>query len=137
MRRTLFLLAAAAIAAIAASSAVGSTAVSVTIRHQAHGCHTWAAAGHAFASSQSVKVTRGTAMIFTNDDVMPHTLIQLAGPKVALQAPKMGHTGAHATIVLKTPGVYRFGTKAGEDYKGVTLKTTGEDNVLTLKVVVR
>jgi hypothetical protein len=44
--------------------------------------------------------------------------------------------GATTTVKFLHPGTYVFTTKPGEDYmKGV--KTTGEDNVLTLKVVVR
>ena len=137
MLRTLSLFAAVAVAAVAASSAAGGSSVGVTIRHQMHGCHAWSAAGNAFSASQTVKVTRGASLTFTNNDVMPHTLVQLAGPKVAFHAATMGHMGARTTIVLKAPGVYRFKTKAGEDYPSMSgMKTTGEDNVLTLKVVV-
>ncbi len=137
MRRTLSLLAVAAVAAAGASSAAGGSSVGVTIRHALHGCHAWAVAGHAFAPSQSVKVAPGTSLVFTNTDVMPHTLVQLAGPRVTLTAPKMGHMNARTSIVFKTPGVYRFKTIAGEDYPGMELKTIGEDNVLRLTVVVR
>ena len=48
----------------------------------------------------------------------------------------MSHFGATSKVTFLRAGTYVFTTKAGEDYmKGV--KTTGEDNVLTLKVVVR
>ena len=48
----------------------------------------------------------------------------------------MSHVGATASVKFPRAGTYVFTTKAGEDYmKGV--KTIGEDNVLTLKVVVR
>jgi hypothetical protein len=44
--------------------------------------------------------------------------------------------GATVTVSFPKAGTYVFGTKAGEDYmKGV--KTTGEDNVLTLKITVK
>jgi plastocyanin len=138
MLRTLALVAATAIAAVAASSAVAGSSVGVTIKHQLRGCHTWAVAGHAYAPSQNVKVAAGTSLTFTNIDVMPHTLVQLSGPKLALRAPKMGHMNARTTIVLKTPGVYKFKTVAGEDYPSAgEPKTIGEDNVLRLTVVVK
>jgi plastocyanin len=138
MFRTLALVAATAIAAVAASSAAAGSSIGVTIHHQLRGCHTWAVAGHTFAPSQSVKVAAGTSITFTNQDLMPHTLVQLAGPKLSLLAPKMGHMNARTTIVLKTPGVYKFKTVAGEDYPSAgEVKTIGEDNVLKLTVIVK
>ena len=44
--------------------------------------------------------------------------------------------GATTSIKLTQPGVYRFRTRAGEDYMA-GLKTTGEDNILTLTVTVQ
>lgn len=45
----------------------------------------------------------------------------------------MAHMGATVKVSFTRPGVYRFTTKAGEDYMpGV--KTIGEDNVLRLTV---
>ena len=71
-----------------------------------------------------------------NNDVMPHKLIQLHGPKALLTGASMKHMSASAHVVFPVKGTYVFRTKAGEDYmKGV--KTVGEDNVLTMKVVVR
>jgi hypothetical protein len=47
----------------------------------------------------------------------------------------MNHMAASVKVRFAHAGTYRFTTKAGEDYmKG--MKTIGEDNVLTLKVVV-
>jgi len=137
MRRTFILLAAAAFAAVAASSAGAGSSVGITIRHAMHGCHVWSVAGATYTASQTVQVAAGTSFVFKNNDVMPHTIVQLAGPKVALRAPKLGRVGAHMAIILKTPGVYRFKTIAGEDYPGMELKTVGEDSVLRLKVIVR
>jgi hypothetical protein len=43
-----------------------------------------------------------------------------------------------STIKLTHKGVYRFTTKAGEDYKWASsMKTVGEDNVLHLTVRVK
>ena len=137
MKRSLIILA-AGIAAIAVVAPAGATTnVSINIRHQTVGCHAWAIGSGPFAAFHSLTVARGTMLTFRNRDVMPHTLVQLAGPRVVLHSPRMGHMGAITQLTLRTPGTYRFTTKPGEDYPGMTgMKTIGEDNVLRLKVVV-
>jgi len=45
----------------------------------------------------------------------------------------LARMGAATRITFAHPGVYRFTTKAGEDYMA-GVKTLGEDNVLTLTV---
>lgn len=70
-----------------------------------------------------------------DNDVMPHKLIQLSGPKARLIAPAMKHMSAQAKVVFVKKGTYAFTTKPGEDYiKGI--KTIGEDNVPRLTVTV-
>jgi hypothetical protein len=50
----------------------------------------------------------------------------------------MARVGATARVHFTKPGVYKFTTKAGEDYSWAShMKTTGEDNVLRLTVTVR
>ena len=136
-----FVLLALVAAAIAVAAPAGANApIQVRIQHATHGCHTWSVANNTFAASQKIRVHAGTAFTVTNNDVMPHTLVQLAGPRVALHVQgathMMGHMGATTQLTLRTPGTYRFATKAGEDYPGVHVKTIGEDNVLRLTVVV-
>jgi len=124
-------------AAIAVAVPAGAKApTQVKIQHATHGCHTWSVANNTSAASQKIRVHAGTAFTVTNNDVMPHTLVQLAGPRVALHLPRMGHMGATTQLTLLKPGTYRFTTKAGEDYPGVHVTTIGEDNVLRLTVVV-
>jgi plastocyanin len=73
----------------------------------------------------------------TDNDVMPHKLVLTSGPALRLAHPLLSHMGASLKVTLTRPGVYRFTTKAGEDYPSMTnLKTIGEDNVLKLTVVV-
>ena len=70
--------------------------------------------------------------------VMPHKLIQTAGPRVRLIHQNMSKMASSATVKLTTKGVYRFTTKAGEDYPwAASMKTVGEDNVLRLTVRVK
>ncbi len=132
-------LALAALAALAVTSAApaGGTGT-VSIRHQMHGCHSWSFNSGPFKSSLSVSLKTGTVLRITNNDVMPHKLVQTAGPRVRLTHPGMSKMAASATVKLTQKGVYRFTTKAGEDYAWAgSIKTMGEDNVLHLTVRVK
>ncbi|HET8894254.1 MAG TPA: hypothetical protein VFM96_09180 [Gaiellaceae bacterium] len=136
MKRSLIILAAGiAVIAVVAPAGAGNN-VSITIRHQTVGCHAWAIGSGKYAAFQTLTVARGTTLTFTNNDVMPHTLAQLAGPVVALQTPRMAKMHARATIAFTKPGSYVFGTKPGEDYMS-GVKTTGPDNVLKLVMIVK
>ena len=121
-----------AASALAAPSKNGT----VTIRHELRGCHSWAVSGGAFKATQMLTLGVHRTLTVTNNDVMPHALLQLSGAKLALQSPLMAHMSATAKVTFPKAGVYVLGTKAGEDYmKGV--KTIGADNVLRLVVTVR
>lgn len=124
------------VAAAFAAPASASSGVNITIRHEQVGCHSWAIGTGAYKPVQNLRVKAGTALTFTDNDVMPHTLIQLSGPKVAMPGAFMHKMGAQTKVLLARRGTYVFGTKAGEDYmKGI--KTVGEDNVLRLVVTVK
>jgi plastocyanin len=126
------------IGAVVAGSAFAATQkTTLTIRHQTRGCHTWSFNGGAYKASLKITVARGTTLKVVDNDVMPHKLVQLAGPKATLITPAMNHMSAQAKIVFAKSGTYRFTTKAGEDYSYMSgMKTIGEDNVLRLSVVV-
>jgi hypothetical protein len=136
------LLTAASVAAAAPGSA------SILIRHQTRGCHAWAVNGGAFKASQTLSLARNGSVTITNNDMMPHTLVQLSGPSArfkALPTPMgmgmkghfgpatMAHMGAATKVTFPAAGTYVFTTKAGEDYMP-GIKTVGEDNVLKLVV---
>jgi plastocyanin len=88
--------------------------------------------------SLSTSVKAGTVLRFVNNDVMPHKLVQTAGPKLRLVHANMNHMSASTSVRLAQRGVYRFTTKAGEDYPSMSMmKTTGEDYVLHLTVHVK
>jgi hypothetical protein len=148
----------AAIAAVASLTAVATAGTatgraSLAIRHQVRGCHAWSLNGSAFMATQSVGLRRGSSLTITNNDVMPHALIKVSGPSVRyvnLQTGTMGagmgvagkaapgamnHMGASTKVFFAKAGVYRFVTKAGEEYMS-GMKTVGEDNVLRLTVTV-
>jgi plastocyanin len=144
-------IAAAALVAGTATAAAASTHASVVIRHQIRGCHAWSVNGGAFRPTQALALRRGGSITITNNDVMPHNLVQTSGPaaRVAnLKTPTMGmglpghfgrgmmaHQGAAVKVTFAHAGVYRFTTKAGEDYME-GMKTVGEDYVLRLTVTV-
>jgi plastocyanin len=131
------------------ASAAGSGAT-ITIRHQTHGCHSWSANGDAYKATQAIKLHRGASLTVTNNDVMPHKLIETSGPSARFTrlSPGLGmglkgtfppamlaRMGSSSKVTFAKPGVYKFTTKVGEDYMS-GVKTTGEDNVLRLTVTV-
>lgn len=136
INRTLLL--GAATALVAVSQAAAGTPTTITISHQMKGCHMWQVGNANPRVSLSVTVKAGTTLRFVDNDVMPHRLIQQAGPKLILVRPNMNRMSASTSVKLVHPGVYRFTTKAGEDYSWVkSMKTIGEDNVLHLTVHVK
>jgi plastocyanin len=132
MKLALTILVALAVAGSALASSNGKT---LTIRHQLHGCHSWSFDGTSWHAAQSATMARGATLTVIDNDVMPHTLIQVKGPKSTITGAAMKKMGAMAHVAFSARGTYVFTTKAGEDYmKGV--KTIGEDNVLRLVVKV-
>ena len=138
IRRLAAALAAAAGAVIVASASAHTTTATVTIRHQTHGCHTWALSSGPYKAALSVQLARGATLTVKNNDIMPHKLVRTSGPAVEILKAKMGRVGATSRVHFTKAGVYKFKTKAGEDYAWAShMKTTGEDNVLRLTVTVR
>jgi hypothetical protein len=121
--------------AFAGSALATRNNATITIRHQAHGCHSWSLNGKTWAPSQSTTLVRGGVLTVVDNDVMPHKLIQLRGPKASITGAAMKHISATAHVGFTVKGTYVFTTKAGEDYM-TGVKTIGEDNVLTLVVKV-
>jgi plastocyanin len=144
-------IAVSAVAATLVASASGAGNAALIIRHQIRGCHTWSVNGGPYRANQTLRIQHGSFVTITNNDVMPHQLIKVAGPTVRLTnlntgmmgagmhkssvAGAMTHMGASTRVVFTHPGTYRFMTKAGEDYMP-GMKTIGEDNVLRLVVIV-
>jgi plastocyanin len=120
-----------------AATAKTPRSIKVVIQHQMRGCHAWSVNGGAVAVSPSARVATGGSATFVDNDIMPHKLILTRGPAVKFVGnAAMNHMGASVKVVFTKAGTYRFTTKAGEDYKGMAMKTLGEDNVLHLTVTV-
>jgi plastocyanin len=128
-----------ALAALVATSVAPAAGTStVTISHQMRGCHMWQLGKASPKPSLSVTLRAGTVLRFVNNDVMPHRLIQRSGPKLRLTHASMNRLSAATSVKLTHKGVYRFTTKAGEDYPWMSsMKTIGEDYVLHLTVHVK
>ena len=136
--------------AVPASAAPGGA--TLVIRHQVRGCHSWSLNGGAWKATQHFRLARGGSLIVTNNDVMFHKLVKVAGPAVVFKLVKvgspmkgtvklpwapglMGRPGATVKVTFPKPGVYRLLTKFGEDYMPIG-ETIGEDNVLHAIVTV-
>jgi hypothetical protein len=149
IKRTIPLLAllvlAGAFAAFAPAASSGRA--SLVIRHQVRGCHAWSLNGGAYGASQTVAIRHGGSVLVTNNDVMPHRLVQTSGASVTytrvtdgmmglkgtFPPAMLARMGAASKITFAKVGVYRFTTRPGEDYMpGV--RTVGDDNVLRLTV---
>jgi hypothetical protein len=120
----------------------------LVIHHQVQGCHEWSLNEGPDRVKQSVAIRAGQSISVTNDDVMPHQLVETSGPavvytRISLGAPMgrkgpfppamLARIGAESAITFTKAGVYHFRTKAGDDYMP-NLTTVGPDNVLRLTV---
>jgi plastocyanin len=120
-----------------AATAKSPASAKVLIQHQMRGCHAWSVNGGAFSVSRTARLAVGGSVTFTDNDIMPHKVVLTSGPAVKfVHGAAMTKMGASVKVLFPKAGTYRFTTKAGEDYKGITMKTIGEDNVLRLTVTV-
>jgi plastocyanin len=132
----LLVFSAAALMAATAASAAGTQ--TITISHQMRGCHMWQLGNGKPSPTLNISVKAGTVLRFVDNDVMPHKLVQLGGPKLTLTGANMNHMSASTSVKFAQKGTYRFTTKPGEDYKQfAAMKTVGEDYVLHLTVRVK
>jgi plastocyanin len=141
MKRVLIIFAGLALVASLTGASFAATtkapkSSTIMIRHQMRGCHTWSVNGGAYRATLSTALARVGAITFVDNDVMPHKLVKTSGPAIHFVGkPAMNKMGASVKVVFSKPGVYRFTTKAGEDYSYMKgMKTIGEDNVLRLTV---
>jgi len=109
---------------------------SVMIEHVTRGCHAMLVNDSTTPTpSATIHLGVGGSLHVTDNDVMPHRLLQLAGPTAGFTGASMSHMGAQSTVTFPSAGTYSLTTKAGEDY-APGIKTIGPDNTLRLKVVV-
>ena len=112
-------------------AAATPAASTLNIVHVQRGCHIWSN-GTKSGPMMRMMVAAGGTLRITDEDVDPHKLIQVAGPKVMLGKAMM--TGDVAQISFPTKGVYKFTTKTLEMPGMAEVKTIGPDNHLMLTV---
>jgi plastocyanin len=133
-------LALAALAALAITTAAPAHGVTttITISHTMRGCHMWQVGSGQKHPSLSVTIKAGTALKFLNNDVMPHKLLQTSGAQLRFAHANMNHMSASTSVKFAKSGIYKFTTRAGEDYRWVPeMHTMGKDYVLHLTVLVK
>jgi hypothetical protein len=114
-----------------ANAAATPAAQKLNIVHVQRGCHVWSNGTNSGAMMRMMLAAGGTLRI-TDEDVDPHKLIQVGGPKVMLGKAMM--TGDVAQISFPTKGVYKFTTKTLEMPGMAEVKTIGPDHHLMLTV---
>lgn len=110
--------------------------VSMSIVHVVRGCHVWALGPRQLGPVSTVSVAPGTRLKLRIDCPMDFDLVQVAGPKIALGAPRFA-TGSTRVIVFRKAGTYRFVARNVQTSDEVGLETLGDDNALRLTVRVR
>jgi hypothetical protein len=119
----------------AVSGATGEPATThLVIRHVQRGCHVWST-GSLRTTSLRLDVAAGARLHIVNRDIVPHRLVQLAGPELALQGHMM--VGKSQLVTLGRTGIYRFKDTVVEMGPMPTAETNGRVNTLRLTVTVR
>jgi hypothetical protein len=140
MKRLVFasLLLAALVAAPA--GATPSRTLYVAIQHQDAGCHAWSVEGGPDRATLAVRLHVGDRILISNDDLMTHRLVELAGPRIAMPPTMVQSTfhhpgGGTVQLTFARSGSYRFRTIDGTD-PDKPVATSGAENVLRLNVQV-
>jgi hypothetical protein len=114
-----------------ANVAATPVAETLNIVHVQRGCHDWSN-GTQMGPTMRMTLAAGGMLRITDEDVDPHKLIQVAGPKVMLGKAMM--TGDVAQISFPTKGVFKFTTKTLEMPGMAEVETIGPDHNLQLTV---
>jgi plastocyanin len=111
----------------------------MTITHVMRGCHAWDLGYGPMRATMSISVKRGAVVKFVNNDVMPHRLVQTAGPQIQMSGANMNRMAASATGRFAKPGVYRFKTVFGAFFPWAASMSSkiGKMNVLHLTIRVQ
>ena len=100
MKRFLFLSAlATALVAFAVPASASPGSATLVIRHQIHGCHSWALNGGAYKATQRIHLARGGSLVVTNNDAMYHQIVKTAGPAILFKLINAG-TPMKGTVKL-------------------------------------
>ncbi|MEO8290544.1 MAG: hypothetical protein ABI649_06060 [Gaiellaceae bacterium] len=106
-------------------------AYKLAIVHVQRGCHEWADGKH-HGAMMKITLRQGARLSILDQDVDPHQLVQLGGPKLQLGRPMMPGDGTQ--VLFAKAGTYRLKTKTLEMPGMAEVETTGPDNTLMLTV---
>jgi hypothetical protein len=116
--------------------AAPSKTVQLAIVHTVQGCHVWQSAAHNAGAATKVRLAPGGKVTVRISCPMDFTLVQVAGPRIALGDPTL-HTGTQRTFRFPKKGVYVLRATNIQSSEQMGMQTLGPDNVLTLTVTVR
>jgi hypothetical protein len=134
--RRLALFIVVAVGAVFAPAAVASPTVRMAIVHVVHGCHVWGTVdSQPLGARRTVVLQRGQRLQIRINCPMSFDFSQLAGPKLALGAPRT-YAGTARTIVFPRAGTYTLKAVNVESSAQMGMTTLGPDNTLLLTVKV-
>ena len=126
-----------AAAAALAPAAAASPTVRMTIVHFFRCCHVWGTNdSQPLGPTRRITLVRGSKLVIRVNCPMSFNFRQVAGPKLALGAPRT-YAGTTRTIVFRKVGLYRLKAVNVETSEEQGLETLGPDNKLVLTVRVR
>jgi hypothetical protein len=135
--RKLLLTLALAVGVVLVPTAAASPTIRLAIIHAVQGCHVWGTADATpLGPTRTLVVKPGTRIAIRVSCPMDFDVVQLAGPKLALGAPRW-HTGTAHTLAFLKKGLYRLKATNVQTSVEQGLETLGPDNTLLLTVRVR
>ena len=110
-------------------------AMQLRIVHVQRGCHIWRS-DTGKGAMMRITLSRGARLSILDQDVDPHQLVQLGGPRLRMPGP-MG-MNSRGQLRFTQAGTYRLATKVVElpGQSMPAVKTIGPDNRLSLTVTV-
>jgi hypothetical protein len=107
----------------------------LSIVHVVQGCHVWQTT-RPVGPTTTIRLHLGGKVTIRDSCPMSFTLLQLAGPAVALGDPTF-YTGTQRTFRFSRKGRYVLQATETMSSADMGLQTLGTDNVLRLVVIVR
>ena len=122
------------VAAVFVPTAAASQTVRMAIVHVVRGCHVWGTVdSQPLGATRTVVLKRGQRLQIRINCPMSFDFSQVAGPKLALGAPRT-YAGTARTIVFPRAGVYKLKAVNVESSAQMGMSTLGPDNTLLLTV---
>ena len=118
-----------------ASWTVAAARIALEITHAVRGCHQWGRGQEKFGAAYKATIRTGGRVDVRESEQMIFDIAQTAGPAMSFGDQIV--PGQTRSWVFRRAGTYRVKLVNVEKSTDVGLQSLGEDNVLTLTVVVR